>query len=110
MELFSKLFRGDAKLSSALNSPSGHVELKKPPTPRERGSHVRKIQQALFRLGISIDPNETNVSEYGPSTADAVFKFKDDRSIINHAYQQTPDKIVGQSAVVTGPERSRSRS
>jgi len=96
MELFSKLFSGDVKLGAALNGPSGHIEFKKPPSPRERGPHVRKIQQALFRLGLSIDKNETNISEYGPSTADAVFKFKDDRSIINPAYQQSPDKIVGQ--------------
>ena len=96
MELFSRLFRGDAKLTAALNSPAGHIELKKPPTPLERGSHVRKIQQALFRLGHKIDRNETNVNQYGSSTADAVFEFKDKRGIINRAYQQTPDKIVGQ--------------
>lgn len=96
MELFSRLFRSDLKLRAALNIPSAHIELRKPPKPRERGPHVHKIQQALFRLGIKIDRVETDVTEFGPSTADAVFEFKKKRNIINRAYQQTPDKIVGQ--------------
>lgn len=96
MVLFSKLLRGDSKLLAALNTPSGHIELKKPPTPRDSGTHIRKIQQALFRLGLKIDRSETNTMQYGPSTADAVFEFKKKRNIINRAYQQSPDKIVGQ--------------
>jgi hypothetical protein len=99
MELFSRLFLGDAKLNAALKIPSAHLELKKPPTPRERGSHVRKVQQALFRLGHTIDRAETNATEYGPSTANAVFAFKSKRTIINRAYQNAPDNIVGRLTI-----------
>jgi hypothetical protein len=98
MPLFSRLFRTDTRLLAVAQKNSEHITLKR---PRERGPHVHKIQQALFRLGFTIDRAETNVNEYGQSTADAVLAYKSDprRNIINPAYQSKPDNIVGRLTV-----------
>ena len=92
MELVSRLFRGDLKLRACLNNNNDHISLK----VNNKGNHVFKIQKALFRLdGLVIDSSEVRTTTYGISTADAVLSFKTKRTIINPAYQRTPDNIVG---------------
>ncbi len=91
MELVSRLFRGDLKLRACLNNNKDHISLK----DNNKGNHVFKIQKALFRLdGLMIDSSEVRTTTYGISTADAVLSFKTKRTIINPAYQRTPDNIV----------------
>jgi hypothetical protein len=36
---------------------------------------------------------------YGPSTADAVLRYKTDRDIVNRSYQQAADNIVGKMTI-----------
>src|SRR5258708_18228507 len=92
MELVSRLFRGDLKRRACLNNNKDHISLK----DNNKGNHVFKIQKALFRLdGLMIDSSEVRTTTYGISTADAVLSFKTKRTIINPAYQRTPDNIVG---------------
>ena len=63
------------------------------------GDHVAKIQLALMdRDGPRINPVELSSKRYGPSTA-SVLSFKQERKIINQAYQSQPDNIVGKMAI-----------
>jgi hypothetical protein len=90
MSLQSQLFRGDPKLEAAAVSDPAHI------VPGAVGEHVGKIQQALIRLdGAVIDELELAEARYGQSTADAVLAYKTKRGIINWAYQNKPDEIVG---------------
>jgi hypothetical protein len=75
MPLRSRLLAPDRRLLDASLHPATHIQLKH---PRERGAHVHKIQQALFRLGFKIDKHETDVSDNGPPTAKAVLAYKSD--------------------------------
>lgn len=52
----------------------------------------------MFGLG-GIDPGEWRRGNYGPSTAAAVLAYKQQRNIINRAYQQQPDNIVGMMTI-----------
>ena len=90
MPLNSKLFSGDPKLEACAISNPAHV------TPGSIGRHVSKVQTALIRLdGAIINSAELNAQRYGPSTADAVLKYKNARAIINRTYQMQADNIVG---------------
>jgi hypothetical protein len=63
-----------------------------------QGNHVVKIQLALIQLdGASIDAD----GRFGPATAAAVLAYKRVRNIINRAYQQQPDSIVGKTTVAS---------
>lgn len=86
MALQSLAFRNDARLEAAAVDDAAHI------TIGAFGSHVGKIQQALILLdGARIAVDE----RYGPATAAAVLTYKTRRRIINPAYQQVPDSIVG---------------
>jgi hypothetical protein len=62
---------------------------------------VAKVQSALFALdSLRIDRSELLSHKYGPSTAQAVLAYKTRRKIINFAYQNTPDNIVGKMTIV----------
>jgi hypothetical protein len=92
MALKSEYLRGDAKLEAAAVSNPAHI------TPGSRGDHVGKIQRVLITLDdADIDDDELREAHYGETTADAVFDYKNDdrRKIINKAYQNSPDRIVG---------------
>lgn len=93
--LGSELFRSDDKLQKCLRNPADHV------VPGSRGDHVGKIQQAVIRLGAAIiSPGEIASQFYGPSTARAVRLYKGPpRNIINTAYENAPDDIVGQMTI-----------
>lgn len=87
--LQSHLFRGDPKLEAAAVSDPAHI------TQGAIGPHVRKIQEALIKLGGHIDREELLAERYGPSTARAVLHYKQKRRIINYSYQTSADDMVG---------------
>jgi len=90
MALQSKFFRGDQKLEAAAMSDPAHI------VRGASGTHVEKIQRALIILGdATISDDELRNDSYGPSTADAVLIYKQERSIINRSYQTSADNIVG---------------
>ncbi|MCK0195932.1 hypothetical protein MWN34_03305 [Ancylobacter sp. 6x-1] len=94
MPLVSKLLSGDSRLQNCLVSDPAHV------TPGSKGPYVSLIQKALILLdGLQIDDAELRQGVYGPSTAAAVVAFKTRRGIINRAYQQTVDDIVGKMTI-----------
>jgi hypothetical protein len=92
--LLSNLFKGDANLAACQINDAAHL------TIGARGEHVAKMQFALFALDSSaIDTTEVRLQTYGPSTARAVLAYKTKRRIINTAYQNTPDNIVGKMTI-----------
>jgi hypothetical protein len=94
MALKSKEFAGDPKLEAAAVSHSEHI------VKGASGQHVAKIQQALIKLdGAIIAATELAKSSYGESTANAVLAYKTKRGIINFAYQQKADNIVGKMTI-----------
>jgi hypothetical protein len=102
MALLSNLFRGDANLSACQSKDAAHL------TIGARGEHVAKVQFALFALDSSaVDRNEVRSQTYGPSTAKAVLAYKTKRKIINTAYQNTPDNIVGKMTITRLDEDMR---
>jgi peptidoglycan hydrolase-like protein with peptidoglycan-binding domain len=94
MALQSKLFKGDPRLEACQVSDPAHLTL------GAQGGHVAKVQSALFAIdSLRIDRRELLSQKYGPSTAQAVLAYKSKRQIINHAYQNTPDNIVGKLTI-----------
>lgn len=94
MRLQSRLLKGDPELEACLHHHDAHVLI------GAVGEHVSKIQAALYLAsGLRIDANELAHSRYGPSTAKAVLEFKRARRIINWAYQNTEDDIVGKMTI-----------
>lgn len=93
--LVSAQFRDDDKLQKCLTTPSAHV------IPGTRGDHVSLIQGALVKLGAGvISASEISSKLYGPSTANAILRYKGPpRNIINTSYQRAPDNIVGQMTI-----------
>ena len=90
---------GDKQAVDRLNDcavkDSAHVMFTE---PREKGVHVSRIQAALFLLmpGAAISGDELGGETYGPSTAEAVFRYKDSRTPkILGPGQKQPDRIVG---------------
>jgi hypothetical protein len=95
MPLHSTLFKGDPKLEACEVHDAAHLTL------GVQGLHVAKVQSALFALdSLRIDRSELLSQEYGPSTAQAVLAYKTRRQIINFAYQNAPDPIVGKMTIV----------
>lgn len=106
MALRSKLFTSDevvkARLNDCLDRDSEHIQL------GAKGAHISKIQTALFILlpGLKLPDNElsdpkTGDGFYGPATAAAVLRYKQNHKppIINKAYQDKPDSIVGKMTI-----------
>ncbi len=92
--LVSDLFRGDARLEMTLRSDSHHV------VPGDRGEFVSKIQYAVLVLeGGRINGGELQSRLYGPETAKVVHAYKSRRRIVNTAYQQAADNIVGKMTI-----------
>jgi hypothetical protein len=70
----SCLVGDNARLAACLTQDSSHV------TKGSIGSHVSKIQTALFVVdGLRIERSEIIARRYGPATADAVLAFKTKR-------------------------------
>jgi len=90
MGLKSGFFRGNRQLEAAAESDPAHI------LPGAVGEHVGIIQQALAVLdGANLSRSELLARRYGPSTADAVLRYKKKRVIINRRYQNQADNIVG---------------
>lgn len=95
--LLSKLFRNDVRLEDCAVKDSAHI------LPGSVGDFVSKIQKALFAIDkASIAANELDVSRYGPSTAAAVLKYKQNHNppIINFTYQAQADNVIGKMTIV----------
>jgi hypothetical protein len=94
MPLKSNVFAGDKRLEACLVEDSAHL------TSGTQGDFVAKVQAALMFLdSLNIDEGELDTATYGTSTAAAVLSFKKKRKIINRAYQQTEDNIVGKMTI-----------
>ncbi len=94
--LQSELFKDIARLQDCAERDPAHVMLK---SPRERGPHVRAIQQALQDLDqANISATELNKQEYGEDTANAVAAYKNKRRIFGPG-QIVADKIVGTGTI-----------
>jgi len=92
--LSSELFRDSRALQDCAVKDSAHV------TPGSRGDAVARIQQALVAIDeAEIDEREIAQSFYGDTTAAAVLDYKRARDIVNRAYQQTADNIVGKMTI-----------
>lgn len=92
--LISKYFQGDQKLEACLLRDAAHLTL------GAHGDHVAKVQMALYAVDwIVIDRGELRSKHYGPSTANAVLKYKTKRNIINSSYQNKPDNVVGKMTI-----------
>lgn len=90
--LQSELFKDIDRLQACAEQNAAHVMLK---TPRERGPHVRAIQQALTDLDrATIRAAESSAQEYGEDTARAVVAYKEKRGI-RRPGQRVADNIVG---------------
>lgn len=96
--LQSELFKDIDRLQDCAVRDVAHVVLK---TPRERGAHVRAIQQALQDLdGAQIRASETSAQDYGEDTAKAVVAYKEKRGI------RRPGQVVADNIVGTGTIRA----
>lgn len=96
MPLQSTLFQDDPDLQACLTNDRAHLTL------GVSGEQVAKVHFALFATdGLAIDQEELESKTYGRSTARAVLSYKTRRSIINRAYQSTPDDIVGKMTIAS---------
>jgi peptidoglycan hydrolase-like protein with peptidoglycan-binding domain len=94
MPLKSDIFAGDPRLEDCLVNDAAHL------SPGAKGDHVARVQAALIFLdGLTIADGELGAMTYGPSTAAAVLAFKKKRKIINRAYQNQEDDIVGKMTI-----------
>lgn len=104
MPLVSRLFGGDVALEACRVRDSAHL------TQGSQGDHVGKVQAALIALdGSVIDQGELDGQFYGPSTAAAVLAYKQGRQIINRAYQNTADNVVGKMTIQALDDELQSR-
>jgi hypothetical protein len=96
MALKSHLFSGCTRLENCAVIDSAHVQR------GDRGVYVAKIQAALDAIDeAEIDGLEWRQSSFGPSTEAAVLNYKTQRQIINPAYQNKPDAIVGKMTIAS---------
>ncbi|QDU29073.1 hypothetical protein ETAA8_41800 [Anatilimnocola aggregata] len=94
MPLQSRLFKNDPRLAKCLVDDSAHVLL------GATGRFVGNIQAALEILDhAEIEMTELQAMKYGPSTAAAVLRYKQQRKIINYSYQTKADNIVGKMTI-----------
>lgn len=100
MPLQSHLFKGDGALEDAANRDAAHI------MRGARGPHVAKIQRALNILD---DAGLVEDGVYGSGTADAVLRFKRKRNIVNRAYQNAADDIVGRMTMAKLDEEMLAR-
>ena len=91
--LTSDLLKDNPQLQDCSIKNSAHISQK----DNKTGAHVTKIQTALIRIDptLKIAQSEIDSATYGDTTAKAVQKYKEDRSIINFTYQNSADDVVG---------------
>ena len=94
--LKAKFFAGISALEACLVSDPAHI------IPGAVGDHVRRIQVALVTLDeADIEEAEVADGRNGPTTTAAILAYKTRRSIINYAYQRSPDNIVGKMTMAS---------
>ncbi len=94
MTLQSRLLSTNQRLRDCETRDAAHV------VPGEHGAHVGLIQQALIQLEDEpIAVAELTTETYGATTAAGVLRYKTKRRIINKAYQQQADDIVGRMTI-----------
>lgn len=94
--LQSKLFKSNKRLNDCATSDPAHVR------PGDKGDHVKLIQVALQWFSpVKIDQGELSAGFYGKATANSVLHYKRSRNIVNHAYQNVADDIVGKMTIKT---------
>jgi hypothetical protein len=94
MGLESSVFKNDPKLEACLVSDPAHI------FQGASGDHVKKIQDALIKTdGASIEQSELDRKFYGPSTAQAVLKFKTNPKRQIRNYKGEFDNIVGRKTI-----------
>ena len=99
-------FANDDRIQACADVPLQHIKI------GDQGSHVAKIQDALRQIReaglagspIDIPPPiakspDIDEQKFAKSTLDAVQTYKDDRTIVNFAYQKNPDAVVGQMTI-----------
>ena len=92
MPLHSRLFAGDDKLEACLVNNAAHLVIG---AGRSRVEGCRRsFWSTVFR-----STAELQAKLYGKSTAAAVLAYKKKRRIINPAYQNTEDNIVGKMTI-----------
>ncbi len=90
MAFLSRSFRNVRELEAAAASGPAHI------LEGASGHHVALIQQALIALdGALIAKIELTAQRFGPTTANAVLRYKQRRAIVNLSYQTQADAIVG---------------
>src|SRR4051794_162811 len=88
------LLREHARLRSCLAVDKDHVQL------GDIGDFVVAIQKTLMTLDhADIAPDELKGKSFGTSTRDAVLAYKRSRKIINLAYQNAADAVVGRMTI-----------
>jgi hypothetical protein len=94
MGLTSNLLKGDAKLEACAVSDPAHVY------QGQSGAHVGKIQEALKQTdGAVVNASELASQTYGPSTANAVLKFKQNPKRNIKTFRGQFDNIVGKKTI-----------
>jgi hypothetical protein len=94
MPLQSLMLKDETALQMCLVSDPAHV------VPGAKGNHVAKIQKVLMLVDrANILESELRSRTYGSTTANAVIAYKRARNIINRAYQNTADNIVGKMTI-----------
>jgi diketogulonate reductase-like aldo/keto reductase len=92
--LQSLFFRKIPQLEAAAVSDPAHIK------QGARGYHVSMIQQTLIGADDArIAATELLTEHYGPTTAQAVLRYKTKRNIINFSYQKKADNIVGKMTI-----------
>ena len=99
-QLESPLLRDDPRLAACLKAPAQHI------LRGASGAHVTRLQLALMAVlpGATLPPAElpdlvrARSAQFGTGTEALVFRFKSehDPPIVNRAYQNSVDRIVGQ--------------
>lgn len=94
MPLVSKLFSGDNNLQACLVKDQAHL------TPGSNGKSVELVQAALIRLRF-MEPSEAlaEAGTYGTNTASAVLRYKQVFNVVNPAYQNKADNVVGRMTI-----------
>ena len=102
MALGSKWFKDNKRCQDCAVIDARHIR------QGDSGIHVFLVQQALLLVdGAQIEQGELDGWKYGPSTAGAVLRYKQNRDIVNRTYQQKADDIVGKMTIVSLDEGMR---
>lgn len=102
----SEHFKNNNKIRQCADRPLSHIKY------GDKGEHVALIQEALKQIreqalkgaGLDVPPHINDDPDikkklFDTSTRNCIQTYKNDRSIINYAYQDKADPIVGQMTI-----------